>query len=149
MKKIISVLFMGIALMLCSCEPDADQNFEKQTFSGTVSVEYNGKKYDNENIIVEVEEASEGLLDITIRSIKFVPQMPVTIDVTYHDVPYTKSKDNITFFIGTIIPYMGTTPVEKYKSQSLAGLITNKGGISFSVQIGDYPTTYLGTRINK
>lgn len=148
MKKIISVLFMGIALMLCSCEPDADQNFEKQTFSGTVSVEYNNEKYDNENIIVDVEEASEGFLTLTIHSIRFVPKMPVTIDVTYPNVPYTKSNDNITFFIDSIVPMMGTTPVERYTSKLLSGIISNKGVLTFSVQIGDYPTSYIGTRTN-
>lgn len=148
MKKIYTILCMGLAMIMCSCEPDADQNFDDQTFKGTVSVDYKDATYDNNDIIVEVEEASEGLLDITIHSIKFVPQMPVTIDVTFPNVPYTKSKDNITFFIDTVVPTMGPTPVEKYTSKSLAGLITSKGGISFTVQIADYPTRYVGTRID-
>ena len=148
MKKIFSILCLGLALMMCGCEPDADQNFEKQVFVGTVSVDYKDSTYENKNITVEVEEASEGLLDITIRSIRFVEEMPVTIDVTFPEVPYTKSKDNITFFIDTVVPWMGNAPVERYTSKSLAGLITSNGGISFTVQIADYPTRYTGKRTN-
>lgn len=142
-KVLLSVLM--VAAVACGKKMDEPVPNVKADFNGTVTVEYQGQDFDNENIKVNYTPSADGkTADITIFQIKFVPQMPVTIDVTIPAVPVTVSSTGISFSGTDIIPTAMGGPVERYKVTNLTGNLVD-GTINFSLNFGSYPTRYSGT----
>ena len=109
-----------------------------------MTVEYLGEAFDNENISVKFTPSESGTTaDITIYQIKFVPQMPVTIDVTIPSVTVSAASGTISFSGDNIVPWALGGEMPRYLVTGLSGRIEGKE-ISFSLSFGDYPTRFSG-----
>lgn len=143
-------LLLALLLVAFSCQKHNTEEIipvERTDYEGTVSVEYKGETYDTPGIKVNYAPSEDGsTADITIYRIKFVPQMPVTIDVTIPAVPVDR-RENAIFFSGeNIVPMALGGEVPRYLVTALSGTI-EKDSISFSLNFGDFPTRYSGIQI--
>lgn len=123
-------------------EPIVPKNSD---FLGTVTVIYNDEPFDNENIEVNFLPSEDGKkADITINKIKFVPQMPVTIDVTIPNINVTSTTELINLECAEVIPLAMGGEYPRYTVTNLKGTIIGNE-IVFSLNFGSYPTSYRGT----
>lgn len=144
--KLKNLIIFASALTLMACNR-APQPLvpEDSNYLGTVTVIYQEAPFDNENIEVNFIPSEDGkTADIVINKIKFVPQMPVTIDVTIPKINVTSTPEQINLECAQVIPLAMGGEYPRYTVTDLKGII--KGNeISFSLNFGSYPTSYKGT----
>ena len=140
------MLFMAVALLLSqSCTKENGTNEEplvanEYEYSGTMTVTAGGSDNVSEDVAVEC------LLDKDAHTMKiqFVPQMPISLDVTVPDVSYSEKDGAVTFSGDGIVPLSGgTVPFPKYTVTALSGTLT-ANSLSLSLNFGDYPVIYSG-----
>jgi hypothetical protein len=145
-------LFLALtALALLACNKKEPEVIVPKTadYQGTVTVMYQGEPYDNENIGVNFTPAEDGkTASITIYKIRFVPQMPVTIDVTIPNVQLTATTTEILLSCDEVIPIAMGGEYPRYKVTNLTGVIKN-GAMDFSLNFGDVPTSFTGHQLLK
>ena len=150
-------LMAAAALLFASCSEAETENGTQddgsavtgvQQYSGSMVVTYEGEEYSTNDIVVEVTFSEDGSsMDIKMLKVKFVPQMPVTLDVLIPGVSTDGSSPDsgtVTFSGDDIIPYMANGAYDRFIVNDLTGKLEN-GNISFSLYFGDYPTSYSGT----
>lgn len=152
MKRMSSYLVAALCL-LASCEEAPTEIIDNSPkYKGDMTVVYDGKDFEQDGINVQVEFNEEQTsVDIKLHKVKFVPAMPVTIDVTILDVPAVKAEDGTWSFYGDgITPWAMGGPYENYRADSLNGTIDGSV-LEFSldfcnVKKGEsYLTTYTGS----
>lgn len=123
-------------------EPMASGEYE---YSGKMIVTAAGTDNVSENIEVDVIlDAKSGKLNIEFEGVKFVPQMPVTLDVTVPGVAYVEKDGRVEFSGDGIIPLSGgVVPFPNYTVTSLSGTL-DKSRISMKLKFGEYPVSYEG-----
>jgi hypothetical protein len=145
-------LFLALtALALLACNKKEPEVIVPQTadYKGTVTVMYKGEPYDNENIEVNFTPSEDGkTASITIFKIRFVPQMPVTIDVTIPNVQLTSTSTEVLLSCDEVIPLAMGGEYPRYKVTNLTGSIEH-GTLDFSLNFGDIPTTFTGRQLLK
>lgn len=136
------------AIIIVGCGKEKEQPFtpEKAGYAGTVTVIYQETAFDNEGIVVDFDPSDDGkTASLTIHKIKFVPQMPVTIDVTIPDIDITVSGRTTLLSKDIVVPLAMGGEYPRYTVTGLTGRIEGEE-ISFSLKFGDYPTFFTGTR---
>lgn len=142
---------MAVALLLpvsCSKESvtvDGPMQSGKYEYSGKMTVSASGTDNVSENVEVDVilDDKSK-TASIEFKGVKFVPQMPVTLDVTVPGVAYVETDGRLEFSGDDIIPLSGgTLPFPKYTVKALSGIL-DKSSLSLTLNFGDYPVTYEG-----
>ena len=138
-----------VAMTLIGCdkaEPETPIVPEVSDYKGTVTVMYQGSPFNNENIAVNFTPAEDGkTATITIYQIRFVPQMPVTIDVTIPDVALTSTKDGFQLACDNVIPLAMGGEYPRYTVTDLTGTLKDDE-LTFSLNFGATPTSFKGTR---
>ena len=134
-----------ISALSCGKEDIEDLHVEDWiTFVGTVSVDIEGETFDNETIKVSYTPSVDGLTaSIDIYRIKFVPKMPVRVNVTIPGIHVLTTEPDITFEVDGINPLSLGGEFKKYHVTELVGSISGEN-ISFSLNFGEYPTRYKG-----
>lgn len=136
-----------VAMSMIACGKETTETPlvpEEADYVGTVTVIYNEAPFDNEGIRVNFTPAEDGLTaSITLHQIRFVPQMPVTIDVTIPDIALQKGEDKITLSCERCIPLAMGGEYPKYTVTDLRGEIVGEE-LAFSLNFGDYPTSFKG-----
>lgn len=136
-----------VAMTLIGCgkaEPETPIVPEKSDYKGTVTVMYKGEPFDNENIQVNFTPSEDGkTASIIIYKIRFVPQMPVTIDVTIPNVAVQSTTEKILLSCERTIPLAMGGEYPRYTVTDLKGEIVGKE-MSFSLNFGDSPTSFQG-----
>lgn len=149
MKTNILSSFIFAALLFVGCgKVDSDEPLlpEESNYVGTVTVQFEGAPFDNENISVDFTPAEDGLsASITIHQIRFVPQMPVTIDVTVPGIDLQRSKEKILLSCERVVPLAMGGEFPRYTVTGLSGEISGDT-LVFSLNFGDYPTSFKGQR---
>lgn len=144
--KLLSAAF--ICLFLGSCvneKPETPIVPEVSDYTGTVTVIYQDAPFDNENINVNFTPSEDGQsASITIYQIRFVPQMPVTVDVTVPGITLQNSSEKITLSCERVIPLAMGGEFPRYTVTGLTGEIAGNE-LTFSLNFGDYPTSFRGT----
>ena len=152
MKRMSSYLVAALCL-LASCEEAPTEIIDNSPkYKGEMTVVYDGKDFEQEGINVQVEFNEEQTsVDIKLHKVKFVPAMPVTIDVTILDVPAVKSEDGTWSFYGDgITPWAMGGPYKNYRADQLIGTISDSV-LDFSLDFHNvkkgesYPTSYTGS----
>lgn len=148
----IKILFASLlAISLTACKKESQDTFilpEESDYKGTVTVMYQGEPFDNEDINVNFTPSEDGLTaSITIYQIRFVPQMPVCIDVTIPNIELQSSNDEILLVCERCIPLALGGKFPTYTVTNLTGNV-KKNKLSFSLNFGDYPTSFIGYEIN-
>ena len=136
-----------VAMTLIGCgkaEPEIPIVPEVSDYKGTVTVQYQGEPFDNENIAVNFTPAEDGkTASITIYQIRFVPQMPVTIDVTIPNVTVQSTPEKILLSGDQIIPLAMGGDFPRYTVTGLEGEIVGQE-LVFSLNFGNSPTSFRG-----
>ena len=115
-------------------------------YVGTVSVTYQGEPFDNDGIEVNFTPSDDGkTASIIIYKIKFVPQMPVTIDVTIPDIDVSVTGNVMSLSKDTVVPLAMGGEYPRYTVTGLNGKIEGEE-LVFSLKFGDYPTSFTGKR---
>lgn len=145
-KKLILIASMLLAVAGCSKN---DVNEEKETprssvYSGSLNVVAGGKDNVTEGVEVNADIDKEGVLTLVFHKVKFVPQMPVSLDVTVPDVKYSREADGSLLLSGDgIVPITMMQPYPKYTVTGLGGKMSDKA-LSISLNFGEFPTSYSG-----
>ena len=136
---------LGMLLVSCGKEtPEKPLVPEESDYVGTVTVIYQEAPFDNENISVNFTPSEDGqTASITLRQIRFVPQMPVTIDVTIPDISLQSTTEKIILSCERIIPWAMGGEYPRYTVTGLQGEIVGQE-LSFSLHFDDYPTSFKG-----
>lgn len=136
-----------VAMTLIGCgkaEPETPIVPEMSDYKGTVTVMYKGEPFDNENIQVNFTPSEDGkTASIIIYKIRFVPQMPVTIDVTIPNVAVQSTTEKILLSCERTIPLAMGGEYPRYTVTDLKGEIVGQE-MSFSLNFGDSPTSFQG-----
>ena len=145
-------LFLALtALALWACNQKDPEVITPKTadYQGTVTVMYQGEPYDNENVDVNFTPSEDGkTASITIYKIRFVPQMPVTIDVTIPSVELTSTSQEVILRCDEVIPLAMGGEFPRYKVTNLTGVV-KEGKLDFSLNFGDFPTSFSGHLLDK
>lgn len=135
-----------MALLFKGCtkiDPD-NEAAEEAYYIGTVSVLYNGETVDNENIKVKFTQLEDGVTaTIKIYRIRFVPKMPVRVDVTIPNISMDTNNDVITFSCDKVIPLALGGEYPKYTVTNLNGEVVGST-LKFDLNFGEYPTSFVG-----
>lgn len=124
-------------------------NEEKETprssvYSGSLNVVAGGKDNVTEGVEVNADIDKDGVLTLVFHKVKFVPQMPVSLDVTVPDVKYSREADGSLLLSGDgIVPITMMQPYPKYTVTGLTGKMSAKA-LSVSLNFGEFPTSYSG-----
>ncbi len=153
MKKIFMLLLAVMPLLTMSCSkedgdvenPLLSRNYE---YSGTMTVTADGIDNVSEEVKVEVRiDETAKTLDIMFYKVKFVPQMPVSLDVSVPGVGFEVKNGTIELSADGIVPLSGgTLPFPKYTVTGLSGTLTDSG-ILMKLNFGKYPVAYEGQKL--
>jgi len=148
MKRTI-IFLLSAVMLIASCKKPYDESeytVESTDYTGTVSVLYEGEYFDNENIKVGFHPSDDGTSAyIIIYAIKFVPKMPVRIDVTIPDISTVPGADGIEISCDKVIPYALGGEYPKYIVTDFKGSVS-ENILEFSLNFGDYPTSFHGVK---
>lgn len=148
MKKLLLFL-AAISLAVCSCEKESDNDADNNNclFSGTMTVVYRGETVPSEKVEIGVEYEDDGTLSLMFHQVKFVPQMPLSLDVKVTGITYIERDGVVTFSGNDIVPTYGlvNTEMPDYTVTKLSGSISDNT-LKFSLNFGAIPTSYTGAR---
>lgn len=153
MKKTLSFIMLSLLLIACNEQKKEPVNPEPveptvYSYSGSIFVEFMGKEYETKDIKVDFVRNDGSSSTLKLYKVRFVPQMPVTVDLDVPNIPYSGSTGNYTFAGTNIVPTMKDNPYEKYTAKDIKGTATETQ-LNFSLIFGDYPTRYAGSRISE
>lgn len=147
MKFLKAFLIAAVLVVAAACSKnDPVKIIETPTetvYSGTMTVVADGKDNVSENVNVNVNLQDDGTATIIFNKVKFVPQMPVSLDVTVPGVTCETRENEIILSGNDIVPLAMGMPYEKYKVTSLTGKII-AGKLTISMNFGGYATSYVG-----
>ena len=147
MKLFKTFLFAAVLVVAAACSKnDPVKIIETPTetvYSGTMTVVADGKDNVSENVKVNVSFQEDGTATIIFNKVKFVPQMPVSLDVTVPGVTCETRENEIILSGNDIVPLAMGMPYERYKVTSLNGKII-AGKLTVSLNFGGYATSYVG-----
>lgn len=146
-------MFAAAAAALLSASCGKEETFEvpegKTGYAGPLEVVYQGETYTTEDVSVTLDyDAAAGTVDIYMYQVRFVPQMPVVIDIMIPSVPVAVSGGTVSFAGEDIVPQMvgaggALTPVPNYTVTGLSGTF-DEDAVAFSLLFGAFPTSYRG-----
>lgn len=147
--KLNKLIFAAAALLVLGCGKKGTEDVlvpEKGSYTGTVTVVYQGSDFDNENIKVDFIPSADGkTADIVLNQIRFVPNMPVQIDVTVPDVTLQADEKVIVLSCARVVPLALGGEYPRYTVTDLKGNIVGDE-MTFSLKFGDSPTSFRGTK---
>ena len=147
MKLLNAFLIAAVLVVAAACsknEPVKIIETPIETiYSGTMTVVADGKDNVSENVNVNVNLQDDGTATIIFNKVKFVPQMPVSLDVTVPGVKCEIRENEIILSGNDIVPQTMGMPYEKYKVSSLTGKIIS-GQLTISLNFGEFATSYDG-----
>lgn len=143
---------VSLLLLAVSCtKPDTQIEKGDPIYSGIMNVVYEGEDFEQDGIEVQLGfNADSTMMDMKLVKVKFVPAMPVRIDVTVMEIPVIKEGGGEFSFYGDgIVPWAMGGPYDTYRVDSLEGKL-NRGKLEFSMLFYNtkkqegYPTSYSG-----
>ncbi len=148
-KKVFCLMAAAILLTIsCSKEngdvdnPSFSGNYE---YSGPMTVTADGVDNVSKDVKVDVRiDEKAKTLDIMFNKVKFVPQMPISLDVSVPGIGFEEKNGTLEFSADGIVPLSGgTLPFPKYTVTALSGTMTATS-LSLRLNFGDYPVIYTG-----
>lgn len=147
MKLLNAFLIAAVSVVAAACSKNEPVKIietpAETVYSGTMTVVAGGKDNVSENVKVNVNLQDDGTATIIFNKVKFVPQMPVSLDVTVPGVTCETRENEIILSGNDIVPLAMGMPYEKYKVTSLSGKIIS-GKLTVSLNFGEFATSYVG-----
>lgn len=145
MKLLNAFLIAAVSVVAAACSKNEPVKIietpAETVYSGTLTVVAGGKDNVSENVNVNLQV--DGTATIIFNKVKFVPQMPVSLDVTVPGVKCEIRENEIILSGNDIVPLAMGMPYAKYKVTSLSGKIT-AGKLTVSLNFGEFATSYVG-----
>lgn len=153
MKRYLMLIAAALVLFASCQEPPTIITDQSSTYVGTMKVGYEGEEFDQNGISVKAELYPDGTtMDLKLEKVKFVPAMPIRIDVTIMGIPVETAADgSVTFSADAVTPWAMGGPYDTYRVDALTGCIENER-ISFSLDFFNtkknegYPTSFEGVK---
>lgn len=143
-KHLLLLAWLLAGVLSCYKAPQKEDIPDEHLYIGTVSVDFEGSTFDNESIYVACVPSEDGSsADIVIYRIKFVPRMPVRIDVTIPGVQLRESGGKTLLSCDDVNPLAMGGEYAKYRVSGLEGSLAGNE-LSFSLNFGDCPTRFTG-----
>lgn len=152
MKKLFAIFTAALLLAACGSENKEEKGKEAITpgitdFKGTMVVVYQGEDVSTPDVTISVDyHKASSTADILFKQVKFVPQMPVKLDITVPGVTVKQNGSTILLSADGIEPTAGGIPYEQYLVNGLSGNIKN-GFLELQLSFGNFPTRFLGAEI--
>lgn len=152
MKKIFLVFAAMSAALVSGCSknnPDGPviDPVDNVFYTGKMTVLDGETENVSENVTVEVSFTADDTVQLLFKKVKFVPQMPMTLDVTVPGVKRERQKDGSYVLSGDgIVPETMTLPYSKFTVTGLSGTLA-PGSLVMSLKFGEYPVEYSGTAV--
>lgn len=152
MKKLFAFLTAAMLLSACAGTNKNEENggflsSGTTDFKGTMVVTFRGEDVSTPDVVISVNYKKDaGKADILFNKVKFVPQMPVTLDITIPGVTVKKEGSTYTFTGNEIEPTVGGVPYAEYKVTGLNGEVKS-GFMQLQLNFGSFPTRFLGSQI--
>lgn len=147
MKFLKAFLFAAVLVVAAACSKNEPVKIietpTETVYSGTMTVVADGKDNVSENVKVNVSFQEDGTATIIFNKVKFVPQMPVSLDVTVPGVTCETRENEIILSGNDIVPLAMGMPYERYIVTSLTGKII-AGKLTVSLNFGEFATSYVG-----
>lgn len=147
MKFLKAFLFVAVLVVAAACSKNEPVKIietpTETVYSGTMTVVADGKYNVSENVKVNVSFQEDGMANIIFNKVKFVPQMPVSLDVTVPGVKCETRENEIILSGNDIVPLAMGMPYAKYNVTSLTGKII-AGKLTVSLNFGEFATSYVG-----
>lgn len=147
MKLLNAFLIAAVSVVAAACSKNEPVKIietpAETVYSGTMTVVADGKDNVSENVNVNVSLQDDGTATIIFNKVKFVPQMPVSLDVTVPGVKCEIRKNEIILSGNDIVPLAMGMSYAKYKVTSLSGKII-AGKLTVSLNFGEFATSYVG-----
>ena len=152
MKRFFTILAFTCALAACEKAPTVITD-DSPEYTGTMIVAYEGEDFKQTGIKVLGEfDESKTTIDIKLKKVKFVPAMPIRIDVTIMDIPVVSAdKGSWNFKADDLTPWAMGGPYDTYRVDDLSGTISDNAieltlGFFNTKKQENYPTSYSGVR---
>ena len=149
MKLLNAFLIAAVLTVAAACSKNEPVKIietpTETVYSGTMTVVADGKDNvsENVNVNVNVSPQDNGTATIIFNKVKFVPQMPVSLDVTVPGVKCEIRENEIILSGNDIVPLAMGMPYAKYNVTSLTGKIV-AGKLTISLNFGEFATSYVG-----
>lgn len=147
MKFLKAFLIAAVSVVAAACSKNEPVKIietpAETVYSGTMTVVAGGKDNVSENVKVNVNLQEDGTATIIFNKVKFVPQMPVSLDVTVPGVTCEIRENEIILSGNDIVPLAMGMPYAKYNVTSLSGKII-AGKLTVSLNFGEFSTSYVG-----
>lgn len=151
--RFLTILFASVAMFASCQKPPTVITDESPDYVGRMTVGYAGDSFVQEDISVKVDFNEEGTsMDLMLNKVKFVPAMPIRIDVTMMNIPLEEAADgSMMFSADGIVPWAMGGPYDTYRVDGLTGVLKGNS-ISFSLDFFNtkknegYPTSYEGAK---
>lgn len=145
MKLLNAFLIAAVSVVAAACSKNEPVKIietpAETVYSGTLTVVAGGKDNVSENVNVNLQD--DGTATIIFNKVKFVPQMPVSLDVTVPGVKCECRENEIILSGNDIVPLAMGMPYAKYNVTSLNGKII-AGKLTVSLNFGEFATSYVG-----
>ena len=145
MKLLNAFLIAAVSVVAAACSKNEPVKIietpAETVYSGTMTVVAGGKDNVSENVNVNLQV--DGTATIIFNKVKFVPQMPVSLNVTVPGVKCECRENEIILSGNDIVPLAMGMPYAKYNVTSLNGKIT-AGKLTVSLNFGEFATSYAG-----
>lgn len=145
MKLLNAFLIAAVSVVAAACSKNEPVKIietpAETVYSGTMTVVAGGKDNVSENVNVSLKD--DGTATIIFNKVKFVPQMPVSLDVTVPGVKCEIRENEIILSGNDIVPLAMGMPYAKYNVTSLNGKII-AGKLTVSLNFGEFATSYVG-----
>ena len=146
MKKTIYLL-LAFAAVLVSCEKTEKEDVViavNGDYIGTLTVNSQETDYETDSVKVSFQPNEAGdSASITLYQVRFVPQMPVTIDITVPGISVENTENGALLSCVQSIPLAMGGEYPRYTVTGFQGEVKGEE-ITFSLVFGSYPTSYRG-----
>lgn len=134
-------------MLLFSCNKD-DKGVAAGVyeFDGMITTRADDTDYNTEDVAVKVDyDKDAGTASVLLRHVKFVPWMPVTLDLLLQDVRATANGTVVSLSGRDILPveYPSMVEADDYLVTSFSGSLTEQS-LELSLSFDDYTVKYTG-----
>ena len=110
MKKILVLFAAAVLLAACGKVGGDEMPSGELAYKGTMEVEFRGETVPTENVVVTVDyDKEKKTMDLLFHQVKFVPQMPVALDILVPQIPVLIQGGKISFSGEGIVPTTGAS----------------------------------------
>ena len=150
MKKFFLLSLSAVLFAMTSCSSDDNDtpgvHLQEMSYAGNLTV----GSFEQPSVIDISPDNETKTLTLFINDAKFAPNMPLTIDITIKDIPFTVYGNNkINFQATNTDPYINTetSPAPNYRFATIQGEINEDNVLTLYAKMADDLAPYLAGQV--